>query len=148
MIPVLFDLVVDQQEWLSSEAFSLAITLGQMTPGPILVSATYVGYVVNGISGAIVATTAIFLPSAILMVLLSDRLEMLKSSQAVNKVLVGVRPVIIGMIAYSILLVFMSQDFTLIRLVLAIVAAVLFIFTRINDILLILVFGCLGFFLF
>lgn len=148
MIPVLFDLVVDQQEWLTAEAFSLAISLGQMTPGPILVSATYVGYVVNGIAGACTATAAIFLPSAILMVLLSDRLETLKSSAVANKILMGIRPVIVGMIAYSIVLIFMSQDFSLIRLALAIVAAVLFIFARINDILLILVFGCLGFFLF
>lgn len=144
MIPVLYNLVVEQQNWVSPEAFSVAISLGQMTPGPILVSATFVGYLVKGISGGIISTAAIFLPSAIVMVLVSNRFEYLKSSNFFLRALQGIRPVIIGLIAYSAVVIFMSDDFSFIRLFLAAVAGVLLIFTKINDFLLILLFGCLG----
>lgn len=144
MIPVLHQLVVIDHHWLTSESFSVAISLGQMTPGPILVSATYVGYLVKGLSGAIVSTIAIFLPSALLMIIVSERMDRVKSNPYIQKALTGIRPVIIGLIGFSFIIIFQSQDFTLLRLAMVLVATVLLIFARVNEFLLILVFGCLG----
>ncbi len=67
MIQAINDLVVNQWLWVTPDEFNEAIALGQLTPGPILVSATYIGFKAGGLLGAFVATIGIFLPAALLM---------------------------------------------------------------------------------
>jgi len=57
------DALVKNNHWLTRQQLTDAISVGQITPGPILSSATFAGYLINGTSGAIVATIGIFLPS-------------------------------------------------------------------------------------
>lgn len=72
MIPMLHSIIVEKYDWLNSTEFMDAITLGQITPGPILVSATFIGYKIGGISGAFLSTLAIFGPSAMLIIFIAD----------------------------------------------------------------------------
>lgn len=58
---------VYDRNWISQSEFLQAVAYGQMTPGPVLVTTTYLGYKISGIIGALVATTAIFLPGLIHM---------------------------------------------------------------------------------
>lgn len=67
-IPLMFREVVEVRPWLETGTFIDGIALGQVTPGPIVVTATFVGYRVAGIAGALVASVAIFLPSFVLVV--------------------------------------------------------------------------------
>ena len=62
-LPLMFHEVVDVHGWLNSSTFLNGIALGQVTPGPIVITATFVGYLVYGLPGAIVATFGIFVPS-------------------------------------------------------------------------------------
>lgn len=98
-IPMLQQLVVEQLQWLSAREFADGIALGQVTPGPILISAAFVGYKMAGTGGAAVATMAMFLPPALLMLLVSGLIESIKGNSKVISAFRGLRPAVIGMIA-------------------------------------------------
>ncbi len=97
-IPAIQEAVVQNLNWLSAKEFADSIAMGQITPGPILISATFIGYKVAGIWGSIVATVSIFLPAGILMIAGSHFLEKFKNSNLVNAVFMGLRPAVIGLI--------------------------------------------------
>ncbi|MCK5103098.1 MAG: chromate transporter, partial [Cyclobacteriaceae bacterium] len=97
-IPAIQETVVQNLHWLTVKEFADSIAIGQITPGPILISATFIGYKVAGFWGSIVATVAIFLPSGLLMIIGSHFLEKFKRSNIVNSVFMGLRPAVIGLI--------------------------------------------------
>ncbi len=98
-IPLIEQIVVQDQAWLTRQEFVDAIALGQITPGPILISAAFIGYKVMGLPGATIATVAIFLPPALLMLVSTHFLMQARTSEAVQAVLRGMGPAVIGMIA-------------------------------------------------
>jgi chromate transporter len=67
-LPVMYHEVVTVREWVTPQAFLDGIAIGQVTPGPIVITATFLGYLVAGIPGALVATFAIFTPSFLVVV--------------------------------------------------------------------------------
>ncbi len=71
---------VDKLAWLSHNDILDAIAMGQFTPGPVLTSATFVGYQILGIQGALIATLGIFLPSILFVYLLNPQMEKLKKN--------------------------------------------------------------------
>lgn len=97
-IPAMQETVVQNLHWLSVGEFADGIAIGQITPGPILISATFIGYKVAGIWGAFISTIAIFLPSGLLMIAGTHFLERYKNSNLVKSVFMGLRPAVIGMI--------------------------------------------------
>ena len=99
VIPLIEQIVVQEQAWLTRQEFIDAIALGQITPGPILISAAFIGYKVMGLVGAAIAAVAIFLPPALLMLVSAHFLTRMRESMVVQAVLRGIRPAVIGMIA-------------------------------------------------
>lgn len=97
-IPMIQEVVVNNYGWVTQTEFSNAIAMGQITPGPILISAAFIGYVVKGFVGALVSTVAIFFPPGLLMVTLSHLLDRIKYSVVIQAALQGIRPAVIGMI--------------------------------------------------
>jgi len=71
-IPLMQHQAVDAHHWLTTKQFLDGIALGQITPGPILITATFVGYHAASIAGALFATLAIFIPSIVAMIALAD----------------------------------------------------------------------------
>jgi chromate transporter len=61
-VPFLREGVVHQHHWLTERQFLDAVAMGLITPGPVVITATFIGYLVGGLAGAIVATVAIFTP--------------------------------------------------------------------------------------
>ncbi len=98
MIPVLDHEVVDRLGWLTPREFSDAVTLGQITPGPVAITATFVGYRVAGASGAMTATLAAFLPAFVLNVIAGRSVAAWRRSPMVDSVFLAVKPVVIGVI--------------------------------------------------
>jgi chromate transporter len=98
-IPLIQEIIVDGHGWVTTQEFIDAIAMGQITPGPILVSAAFIGLKVAGFTGAVVATVGIYLPPALLMVASTRALEFIKKSQAIRAALRGIRPAVVGMIA-------------------------------------------------
>ncbi len=62
-VPFLESEVVHHYAWLTHREFADSVALGQITPGPVIITATFVGYKVLGLTGAFLATFAVFLPS-------------------------------------------------------------------------------------
>jgi len=97
-IPLIQESVVESYGWVTQQEFVDGIALGQVTPGPILISATFIGYKVAGLAGATAATLGIFTPPALLMVASTHFLQRLKGSAAIAAALRGIRSAVIGMI--------------------------------------------------
>jgi chromate transporter len=79
-VPLMQHEVVEARGWMTARTFMDGIALGQITPGPIVITATFAGYLVRGIAGAVVATLTVFLPSFVLVALIAphfDRLQRL-----------------------------------------------------------------------
>jgi len=80
-LPLLFHEIVTVRGWMDARTFMDGIALGQVTPGPIIITATFVGYLVGGLAGALVATVAIFSPSFVVLVAAAPYLDRLKRSR-------------------------------------------------------------------
>ena len=98
-IPLIQYEVVERFHWLSTKEFMDGIALGQVTPGPVLITATFVGYKVSGFLGAFMATLGIFFPSFFILVLLIPYHDRLKGVEKVRLMEQGVLGSFIGMIA-------------------------------------------------
>ena len=112
MLSLIHSEVVVNNGWLTNGEFSDIIAISQMTPGPIaLNSARYIGYEVAGIFGSVVATTAVCLPALTLMMLITHFFLRLQHNRYVRGVVMGMRPVVVGMIASAaLLLIFPHTD--------------------------------------
>jgi chromate transporter len=98
IIPAIQEVVVHGLNWLTPKEFADAIAMGQITPGPIFISATFIGYKVAGFTGAVAATLAIFFPPAFLMIFCSHFIDRIKNSKVISAIFKGLRPAVIGMI--------------------------------------------------
>jgi chromate transporter len=67
-VPLMFHEIVEVRSWMDAQTFLNGIALGQITPGPIVITATFVGYMVYGLIGAIVGTVSVFLPSFLIVI--------------------------------------------------------------------------------
>jgi chromate transporter len=83
------DLVV-QRGWLTDSQLVDAIAIGQVTPGPVFTTATFIGYLLHRTSGAVVATTAIFLPAFLLVAISGPLLPRIRQSRIAGAFLDGV----------------------------------------------------------
>jgi chromate transporter len=81
---------VDRLHWLTEKQLIDAVAVGQFTPGPVFTTATFIGYLVAGVQGAIVATVGIFLPGFVLVALSGPLLPKIRRSQLASVILDGV----------------------------------------------------------
>lgn len=115
-IPLMQESVVDTYHWVTQQEFIDAIAMGQITPGPILISATFIGYKVAGVLGATMATIGIFAPPAMIMLVCTHFLQKVKSSRILKVVLKGIRCGVIGMIAAAAYFVAMSAEINVVTI--------------------------------
>jgi chromate transporter len=99
MIPQIETDVVDVHHWLSHQAFADGVVFGQITPGPVLITATFIGYKVAGWIGAIAATVGAFLPSFLMTLIAGASLNRFRTNHQVQAFLSGVAPAVVGMLA-------------------------------------------------
>jgi chromate transporter len=98
-IPLIQYEMVDRFHWLSTKEFLDGIALGQVTPGPILITATFVGYKVSNFLGAFMATIGVFFPSFFILVLLIPYHDRLRGVEKVRMMEQGILGSFIGMLA-------------------------------------------------
>ncbi|WP_227766819.1 chromate transporter [Zhaonella formicivorans] len=99
MVALIQKEVVEKHQWLSNGQLIDILAISQMTPGPIAVnSATYVGYKVGGLAGAIAATSGVVLPSFIFILGIAALLKRFTQSGLVEGIFKGIRPVVVALI--------------------------------------------------
>jgi chromate transporter len=97
-LPLMFHEIVEVRNWMDGPTFMNGIVLGQVTPGPNVITATYVGYLLGGLFGGVVASIGIFLPSFMLVVAVSPYFDRLRTSASFNKVVGGVLCSFVGLL--------------------------------------------------
>ncbi|MEI9476104.1 MAG: chromate efflux transporter [Deltaproteobacteria bacterium] len=98
-IPLIQYEMVDRFHWLSTKEFLDGIALGQVTPGPVLITATFVGYKASNFLGAFMATLGVFFPSFFILILLIPYHDRLKGVEKVRMMEQGILGSFIGMLA-------------------------------------------------
>lgn len=98
LVPLLQALIVKQHHWLTPKEFLDGLAISSLTPGPIAVIATFVGYREAGVLGALTSTLALFLPGTILMVWISRSYGQFRQSRIMTRVLAGINPATIGLV--------------------------------------------------
>ena len=95
--------VVQAHAWVTAREFMDGIALGQITPGPVLITAAFVGYKVGGIAGAALATFAIFSPSVAMTLLFTEAFAALRHNRWVRGALAGVLAGFVGLLAATVI---------------------------------------------
>jgi len=98
IVPFLKEYVVDQYHWLSNQAFLDAVAIGIISPGPVVITATFVGYLNHRLSGALAATAGIFSPSLIFVVIGTPILRRYRANQYVQGFVRGVTVAVVGVL--------------------------------------------------
>ncbi len=102
MIPLVQEHMVDRLHWLTPQEFLTGLALGQLTPGPILMVAAYVGYTLFGLTGAVGAAAAAFVPSFVLMLVLLPVFERVRRLAWTRAVIQGIGPGVIGVMSIAL----------------------------------------------
>lgn len=147
MIPLIEAEAVNSHHWLTHQEFADATALGQVTPGPVLISATFIGYRVAGTLGALVATISIFLPSFLMTIAAGSSLRRFRNNQVVQSFLRGVTPAVVGLLVAAAISIGRAGIHTSIGLLLAVAAAVVLVRFRPNPFWVIIGAGTLRFLL-
>lgn len=90
--------LVREYGWLTSQQLMDAIAVGQFTPGPVLTTATFIGYILDGITGAVIATVAIFLPAFLLVPVSARGIQKLRQSTKWSSFLDGLNAGSLGLL--------------------------------------------------
>ncbi len=99
MVPQIETDVVQVHNWMDHQTFADGVAFGQITPGPVLITATFIGYKVAGVAGAILTTIAAFLPSFVMTVIAGTSINRFRTNFHVQAFLAGVAPAVVGMLA-------------------------------------------------
>jgi len=136
--------LVDRWHWLTDQQLLDAIAIGQFTPGPVFTTATFVGYVVAGSSGAILATIGIFLPAFVFVLISSPFIPKLRRSPWASGFLDGVNVASLGLMAAVTWQLGRAAVIDWFTAVLALISAVLVFRLKINSAWLVLGGGIIG----
>jgi chromate transporter len=97
------DQVVNQFHWLTAQEFLDGLALGQLTPGPVLMLAAYVGYKAGGVWGGVVGALAVFLPAFVVMLSILPALARFKRVAWLKSAMSGATAAVLGVLAVSLL---------------------------------------------
>jgi chromate transporter len=133
MVPLIESEVVNANHWLTHQEFVEAFALGQITPGPVLITATFIGYRVAGTLGALVATVSIFLPSLVLTIVAGSSLRRFRANRQVQAFLRGVTPAVVGLLVAAAWSIGLAGIHTWVGLSIALAAALVLLRFRANP---------------
>lgn len=136
--------LVERNQWLTSQQLLDAIAIGQITPGPVFTTATFIGYLLAGNAGAIAGTIGIFLPAFILVAVINPWVPKLRGSPLVSSALDGVNAASLGLMAAVTFTLGQAALVDLLTVVLAVVSAFVVFRFKVNSAWLVLAGGIVG----
>ena len=145
MLPMIQKEIVEEKKWATEEEVLDYYAVGQCTPGIIAVNtATFIGYKVQGIIGAIVATLGVVFPSLIIITIIAALLKNFASYAIIQHAFSGIRVVVIALIISAILKLSKTYIKNSITLIIAILAFISVAFVNLSPIYIVVVAACVG----
>jgi len=144
-IPEMHRVAVDVRHWMTDQQFADVFAISQLSPGPNVLIVTLIGYSVAGLAGALVATLAMCVPTAVLAYYVSHLMVRSSHSRWPGLIQAALVPLSIGLMGASGLILALASDRNWAAALVTAVAAWLAFATRLNPLWLLLAGGCLGF---
>lgn len=123
-IPLMLHEFVEVRHWMDSSTFMNGIALGQITPGPIVITATFAGYILYGPIGAVVATVSIFLPSFLMVIGTVPYYDRFSSSPCFNRAINGIFCSFVGLLASATFHFALSMPLDIFHVAMAVAAII------------------------
>lgn len=145
MLPIIQKEIVEEKKWATEEEVLDYYAVGQCTPGIIAVNtATFIGYKVHGIIGAIVATLGVVFPSLIIITIIAALLKNFANYSIVQHAFSGIRVVVIALIVSAILKLAKTSIKNSTTLIITIIAFILVAFVNLSPIYIVIAAACIG----
>jgi chromate transporter len=148
IVPFLYGGVVGQFHWLTERQFVDAVAVAMITPGPVVITAGFIGYLVAGAAGATVSAIAVFVPPYLIVIAGAPYYRRFAKNLQVKAFVQGVTAAAVGAIAGAALILGKRSLIDVTTILIAVTTFALLHFKRISEPLLILVAGVVGLFLF
>ena len=136
--------LVERNQWLTSQQLLDAVAIGQVTPGPVFTTATFVGYLLADHAGAIAGTIGIFLPAFVLVGVINPWVPLLRQSPWVSSFLDGVNAASLGLMAAVTYTLGRTALVDLLTVILALLSAIAVFRFQVNSVWLVLAGGVVG----
>ncbi|MDX2216150.1 MAG: chromate transporter [Oculatellaceae cyanobacterium bins.114] len=136
--------LVERTQWLTSQQLLDAIAVGQLTPGPVFTTATFVGYLLAGNAGAIAGTIGIFLPAFVLVAIINPWVPKLRQSTWASGFLDGVNAASLGLMAVVTWQLGQAAIVDWLTIGIAVIGAIALFYYKVNSAWLVIAGGLLG----
>jgi chromate transporter len=105
IVPFLHAGVVNEYHWLNENQFVDAVAVAMITPGPVVITVTFIGYLINGFPGAIVAAASTFLPCYLFTILLAPYFKKIAKNTSIKAFVEGITAAVIGALVGSVMII-------------------------------------------
>ena len=145
MLPMLEKAVVDDKKWATSEELLDYYAVGQATPGIIAVNtATFVGYKVKGVIGAVFATAGVILPSLVIIMIIATCLQNFAKYEIIQHAFSGIRVAVAVLIIDAIIKLWKNSVTDKVGIIIFIITFILGVFLNISPIYIVIASALLG----
>ncbi len=145
MIPLIQKEIVEKKKLITPEEFLDVIAIAQCAPGAVAVNlSVIIGYRILGISGALLCTLGVILPSFLIILLISMFLFRYRNHYIINKIFLGIRPAVVALIFYAVYKLIKDSQMNKKMLIISFITLILVAYLGINPIIIILIAVTLG----
>ena len=144
IVGVLKQEVVDNFHWLTAKEFIDGIAFGQITPGPVVITSTFIGYMTSGVIGSIVSTVCIFLPTFVFVLILAQKIHKFKDNFYLQSLIKGANAAALGAIISTAFILSKDALIDIPTIALFLSALLILFLTKFKDIYLILLASLAG----
>lgn len=144
IVGVLRQEIVDNLGWLTAREFIDGIAFGQITPGPVVITSTFIGYMTSGVIGSIVSTVCIFLPTFIFVLILAQKIHKFKDNFYLQSLIKGANAAALGAIISTAFMLSKDALIDVPTVIFFLLAVLILSLTKFRDIYLILISALAG----
>ncbi|WP_163411051.1 chromate transporter [Flavobacterium ajazii] len=148
IVPFLHSGVVVENNWLTEQQFLDSVAVAMITPGPVVITVGFIGYLVNGFLGALVAALATFLPCYLFTIVLAPYFSKIAKNNSVNAFVEGITTAVVGALVGSVIVIATRNIIDIPTLLIAVATIVtLLYYKKVQEPYLIVISAILGMFI-